>query len=105
MAIFDDCPGLRAEVYVDNVLLEEYTEDTEPETSNMTTVYIQAKTGKQFAIVYSVSQPYSNSKNILAKVFLDGKCVALSLTTLQELPHNRAVTVDSSHSRIGAKTF
>jgi hypothetical protein len=29
----------------------------------------------------------------------------LSLTTLHELPHNRAVTVDSSHSRIGAKTF
>jgi hypothetical protein len=71
----------------------------------MTTVYIQAKTGKQFANVNSVSRSFSNSKNILAKVFLDGECIASSLTTLQEPPHNRAVTIDSSHSRIGGKTF
>jgi hypothetical protein len=105
MTMLDDCPGLCAKVYVDNMPLEEYTEDTEPETANMTTVYIRSKTGKQFAIRYSVGRPFSSRKDILAKVFLDGKWVASSLVRGQEIPHYRSIRIDSSLSRIGTKSF
>jgi hypothetical protein len=107
MAMLDDCPGLCAEVYVDNTPLEEYTEDTEPETANMTTVYIRSKIGKQFAIRYSVGRPFSSRKDILAKVFLDGKWVCIEPregTRNPALPQhqNRQLTVQNWNQELPA---
>jgi len=59
MAVLSGYPGLTGEILVDGAALQEYDDDSEPETADKISKYIESKSGKHFVIHFTVSEPSS----------------------------------------------
>jgi hypothetical protein len=70
MAICDDHPGLRAEIVVDGQALKEY--DDEEAAPNTITKYIEASSGKCFAMKMSFDPPFPTRYGVEVRVSVDG---------------------------------
>jgi hypothetical protein len=72
MVISNDYPGLTAEVIVDGYPLQEYDNDEDDKPSTITK-YIEASSGKDFALRFRFSPPFSIQYGVEIGVSIDGE--------------------------------
>ncbi|KAF2086114.1 hypothetical protein K490DRAFT_45117 [Saccharata proteae CBS 121410] len=80
MAIHPDVPGVHVEIIVDGKALKEYDDPDTEETSDSTTKYVEAESGKAFSILLKIKSDYQHSKYDLTRtVSVDGIRVGSSV--------------------------
>lgn len=73
MAILCDQPGLKVEILVDGVPLQEYDDEDEEIVPTVVTKYIEAKSGVNFTIRYTVLPQFHIKHALKVQSYLDGK--------------------------------
>jgi hypothetical protein len=73
MAIVDGCPGLACEIVVDGQAVTEYLDEDEPEANNTVIRYVEAQSGKVFAIKSKFNDLFPQKLAVKASFFLDGR--------------------------------
>ena len=73
MAISHDCPGLKVEVVVHRLPLQEYDdEDDQNAASHVTTKYIEAQSDKDFALRFAFAYPFPLQYDVEVRIYIDG---------------------------------
>jgi hypothetical protein len=98
MAIIPGLPGLKFDVVVRGVPLEEHTDTEEEHPPGTIAKYIEAKSGAEFEIRYTVTQPFP-SHDILFEYYLDGKYTRGSFAFKKDFSGYR-----NSHTIAGVNT-
>ncbi|KAF2035317.1 hypothetical protein EK21DRAFT_54266 [Setomelanomma holmii] len=73
MAISGDHPGLLVEIIVDGRPLQEYEDEDAP--PNTITKYVEASSGKEFAMKFTFSPPLPTQYGVEARVNIDGASI------------------------------
>lgn len=73
MAILRDQPGLEVEILVDEGPLQEYDDEDEEIVPTVVTKYIEAKSGVNFTIRYTVLPQFHVKHALFVQSYLDGK--------------------------------
>jgi hypothetical protein len=102
MAIIGELPGLKVDIVVDCVPLQEYADDDEPPTATATTKYIESRTGNEIAIRCTFSPPFAHGR-VGVNIGLDGNsCVASANYATQPLHQPVSHIKDSFKTAVGA---
>jgi hypothetical protein len=72
MAILDAVPGLEFQILVDGQPLPEYENEEEPQDDDTVTKYIEAQSGKKFAIKYKFNNSFHRKHHVRVNVYVDG---------------------------------
>lgn len=72
MAVLDAHPGLRTEIVVDKRPLDKYNDDEAEATPTEVTKYIEARSGADFMIKTTFSEPFPTNNGVEIKVKVDG---------------------------------
>jgi hypothetical protein len=73
MAISDDYPGLKTEIYVDGRPLREYDDNDDEAEPNTTTKYIESSSGKDFSLRFKFNPPFSTKYGVEIRIAIDGE--------------------------------
>jgi len=98
MAILRDQPGLKVEILVDGSPLQEYDDDDEEIVPTVVTKYIEAKSGVNFTIRYTILPQFHIKHALVVQSYLDGnsmenhvcsedvlrKCTSSTMTGVRE---------------------
>jgi len=104
MAVLSGYPGLKVEILVHGAALQEYDNESEPETADKISKYIESKSGEHFAILFTVSEPFQRG-NLAVKIFLDGERVSHKHYDADELFDPAGHEVDGESTKSGTQTF
>lgn len=74
MAVIPDVDGLKVEVVTNGEPLEEYVDNEEERVPETVTKYIEAKSGEEFGVRWTIAHPYPEY-GVLFDVYLDGKFI------------------------------
>jgi hypothetical protein len=83
MAITESHPRLKLTISIDNVALEEYTDEDEELQPDVVVKYIEAVSGPEFSIDCELSLPWPH-QSLMLDVIVDGKWVRGALFNQQE---------------------
>ena len=70
MAVLDECPGLKVDIAVNNLPLQEW-DDEEESSPGTVTKYVEAQSGAEFEIRWSFSTPFSDEYGVQATILVD----------------------------------
>jgi hypothetical protein len=99
MAVLPGVPGLKVEIAVRGVPLEEFVDEGEEDPDRTATKYIESRSGSEFEVLYTFTRPFPES-TVLVKVNVDGNYVA-GLFAEQSSFHGHG----SAHSISGKSTL
>jgi hypothetical protein len=89
MVVLQDCPGLRCEVYVEKVPLQEYGDDEQEQTPRSVTKYIESQSGKKFYLKYFFAPPFPVQHGVEVRVVIDGEVMQKSSIAAADLHRSR----------------
>ena len=72
MAVIEECPGVKAQVLVARRPLQEYDDEDEETVPNVTTKYIEARSGEEFVLKWTFSEPFQKVYGVRVGVKIDG---------------------------------
>jgi hypothetical protein len=75
MAVLDSVPGLKAEVVVAGASVQEYVDKDEEVPPNTVLKYIEAVSGAEFAVQYTLKPSFKMKHDLEVRLSLDGKRV------------------------------
>ncbi|KAF1850026.1 uncharacterized protein K460DRAFT_326500 [Cucurbitaria berberidis CBS 394.84] len=104
MAILSTCPGLKVEIIVDGEPLPEFDDQEADQESHTKTTYIEAKTGADFVVRYTVSALFSTD-DISAQICIDGDEGNHNAHESHELNNTLVHTVEGRLSKAGRRVF
>jgi hypothetical protein len=96
MAVLQDCPGLRVEVYVDKAPLQEYSDDEQEQTPKSVTKYIESQSGKRFYIKYFFAPPFPLQHGVEVRIFIDGEVMQKSYIAVADLHRPKGYCLSGS---------
>jgi hypothetical protein len=70
MTLFDQYPGLKAEIIVDYRPLQEYNDDEAD--SGVISKYVEAASGKEFTMRFTFNRPFPTQHGVEIRVIVDG---------------------------------
>jgi hypothetical protein len=102
MAITKDYPGIKVQVRVDKVALEEYDDDEEQVSGSTVMKYIEATSGATFDLRFEITPPWPTD-SVLFDTYLDGRYVRGHFAQYQTYYGARSVQVieGSNHTKDG----
>lgn len=101
MAVITYIPGLKVEIIVNGVPLEEFVDSDEENPPNTTTKYVEASSGVPFEVQYSFSPTFNAKHDIALRVFLDGKYSDGHVIYTSEVSHLAPTRIGSARELVG----
>jgi hypothetical protein len=105
MAILRDQPGLKVEILVDGVPLQEYDYENEEIMPSVVTKYIEAKSGDNFTIRYTVLPQFHIKHALVVQSYLDGKSMAKRVFSEERIRKYANRTVTGVREAIAGKYY
>ena len=105
MAILRDQPGLKVEILIDGVPIQEYDDENEEIVPNVVTKYIEAKSGVNFAIRYTVLPRFHIKHALVVQSYLDGKPMRSHVCSEDEIRNYKSRTMTGVREAIAGKYY
>jgi hypothetical protein len=105
MAILRDQPGLKVEILVDGVPLQEYDYENEEIMPSVVTKYIEAKSGDNFTIRYTVLPQFHIKHALVVQSYLDGKSMVKRVFSEERIRKYASRTVTGVREAIAGKYY